>query len=244
MTTTQYNLRPINNRARRILPTPKPPGAMPTTPDDSPLTALDDTPEIATFEVTKSETSVLRTVRSYSDVVRASSPWFGSRTPKETTTEQVSVADVTPPTPRVVGPDSESDESDDDGRPWITVQRRHSREGTRQREDKSNSLTQEQQDLVREAERRLKVRTESPVLDLAGPSKGKTTDPREWGAAGLDEEELDTDAQRAALESWRAVKAAVETDDSDPGETSIVQERALEAVQAREMPPQLHVLNQ
>ncbi|KAG1781689.1 hypothetical protein EV702DRAFT_1245240 [Suillus placidus] len=179
MTTVRYDLRPINQRARKILPTLKPPGAMPTTPAGSPLTVLDDTPEIATFEVSKSDNSVLRTVRSCSDVVRASSPWFGLRASKEKSTELVSVAYNTPvyqsesvedvnrllsvtlpPAPSEAGPDSESDESDDDGRPWITVRRKRDREGVLPSGMKSEPsepriLTREQENLIKEAERRL-----------------------------------------------------------------------------------------
>lgn len=36
-----------------------------------------------------------------------------------------------------------------------------------------------------------------------GPSKGKGTDPRNWGGADIDSSELDIEAQRAALRAWR-----------------------------------------
>ena len=41
-----------------------------------------------------------------------------------------------------------------------------------------------------------------------GPSrlKGKTVDPREWGAVGLENEEIDVEAQRAMLENFNALK--------------------------------------
>ncbi|KAG1796840.1 hypothetical protein EV424DRAFT_1333749, partial [Suillus variegatus] len=82
-------------------------------------------------------------------------------------------------------------------------------------------LTREQESLVREAERRLthdereklhrrqsKIHSQakSPASLAAGPSKGKATDPREWGAAGIDEKDLDLDAQRAAFEAWNTAK--------------------------------------
>jgi hypothetical protein len=74
-------------------------------------------------------------------------------------------------------------------------------------------LTKEQEEeLVREAKCRLmddewervnrrhstmasRVETESPASVHAGPSKGKAPDPREWGAVGLEEDELDMEAQ-------------------------------------------------
>ncbi|KAG2752472.1 hypothetical protein P692DRAFT_201803058 [Suillus brevipes Sb2] len=130
--------------------------------------------------------SVLRTIHSYSNVVRASSHWLGPSTPKEITTELDSVVDdpvlhtksvedvnellnsTLPPAPGEAGPDSESAESDDDGR----------------------------------------------------PSKCKSTDPREWGATGLEEGELDINAQRAAFAAWNAAKEASVVSEAEPGDTS------------------------
>ncbi|KAG1802285.1 uncharacterized protein HD556DRAFT_1190610, partial [Suillus plorans] len=81
-------------------------------------------------------------------------------------------------------------------------------------------LTREQENLVREAENKLtpaekeRVRTrwnipsrpssdgsESEESQVAGPSKdkGKVPDPRNWGNANLDEEDIDLEAQHAAL---------------------------------------------
>lgn len=261
MSTPRYEFRPLNSRARGILPKQKIPGALPTTPADSTLTAADDTPELAPGKVARTENPALRTVRSFDDAVRASSPWRGPRVPKETSTEQVSVGDTPvisdnksvedvnellnstlPPAPGVAGPDSESDESDDDGRPWITVRRKNSREGTRpkskgQNNEKANLLSDEQSQLVREAKRRMtdeerdrvnrrrstvdsRAETESLAPRHAGPSKGKATDPREWGAAGISDEELDADAQCVELDAWNAAKAAADASDADTGETS------------------------
>lgn len=105
-----------------------------------------------------------------------------------------------PPAPGEAGPDSESAESDDDGR----------------------------------------------------PSKCKSTDPREWGATGLEEGELDINAQRAAFAAWNAAKEASVVSEAEPGDTSpdeatpesigiskeeierLIQERAIKAVRAAE----------
>ncbi|KAG1800246.1 uncharacterized protein HD556DRAFT_1305033 [Suillus plorans] len=260
MTTVHYDLRPLNQRAWKILPTLKPPGALPNSPFDSPLMALDDTPETAPFEVTRSETSVLRTIRSCSDVIRVRSPWFGLRGPKEKTMEQVSVAENTPdnhtesvedvnrilsmtlpPAPSAAGPDSESDESDDDGCPWITVRQKQSPEGAFSGKVKPDPaephvLMMEQESLVREAERRLthdeheklhrrqsKIHSqaESHTSLAAGPSKGKATDPRKWGASGLDKGDLDLDTQHTAFEAWNAAKAAREVTSNGEEEGSL-----------------------
>ncbi|KAG1775594.1 hypothetical protein EV702DRAFT_1234349 [Suillus placidus] len=242
MTTVCYDLRPINQRARKILPTLKPPGAMPTTPADSPLTVLDDTPEIATFEVSKLDNFVLRTVRSCSDVVRASSPWFGLRASKEKSTELVSVAYNTPvyqsesvedvnrllsvtlpPAPSEAGPDSESDESDDDGRPWITGTREPHKEAERR-------LTTDKRERVNRRTTKIHTRAESPAQEMAGPLKGKATDPREWGAAGLVEEDLNVDAQRAAFEAWNAERDA--RDVTSEGDSESGTERVPEVVES------------
>ncbi|KAG1751522.1 uncharacterized protein EDB91DRAFT_1243778 [Suillus paluster] len=233
MTTNRYNLHPTNKRTQGALLTPNLPSAMPATPVDSPpnVTDNDDNPETAAPVVAGSETSVLRTVRSYSDVVWASSPWIRPRAARETTTEQVSVADVTPvyntesvedineilnetipPALSEAGPDSKSDESDDDDRPWIAVKHKRNRKGTSSGEnnnvdESSPTLTREQQSLMMNAG--------SPDQQMAGPSKGKATDPREWGAADLDEEDLNADAQHVAFEAWNAAKAAAEDTDAD-----------------------------
>lgn len=58
--------------------------------------------------------------------------------------------------------------------------------------------------------RALYVETANPASQTTGTSKGKAIDPREWGAAGLTEEDLDEAAQCAAFDSWNVVKAAAE----------------------------------
>ncbi|KAG1793840.1 uncharacterized protein HD556DRAFT_1476184 [Suillus plorans] len=89
------------------------------------------------------------------------------------------------------------------------------------------NLTREQENLVREAENKLtpaeKERvwtrwnipsrpssdgSEPEESQVAGPSKdkGKVPDPRNWGNANLDEEDIDLEAQRAALASYRAAR--------------------------------------
>ncbi|KAG1731041.1 hypothetical protein EDD22DRAFT_1014251 [Suillus occidentalis] len=142
MSTPRYKFRPLNNQAQGILPNQKIPGALPTTPADSTLTAADDTPELAPIEVARTENPALWTVQSFDNAIQASSPWHGPRAPKEMTPELVSVGytnvisnksiedvdellnSTLPPAPRVAGPNSESDESDDDSHPWITGHQR------------------------------------------------------------------------------------------------------------------------
>lgn len=49
--------------------------------------------------------------------------------------------------------------------------------------------------------------------------KGKGIDPKNWGALGVSDDELDVDAQRAALDSWNvARRIANEGKDNDPGD--------------------------
>jgi len=109
MSSSRYNFRPRQvNRA--LGPTPDLPGALPATPTGH---------ESSLSEPESIVTPAVRAVRSYSDVVRASSPWNRPQVAKESTPEQVSSGNE---------PDSESNESDGDDRPWITVQRKRSRE--------------------------------------------------------------------------------------------------------------------
>ncbi|KAJ8590843.1 hypothetical protein M405DRAFT_861041 [Rhizopogon salebrosus TDB-379] len=227
MSTNRYNFRPRQvNRA--LGPTPDLPGALPVTP-----TGLDS----SLSEPESVVTPAVRAVRSYSDVVRASSPWNRPLVAKEIKLEQVSGGEtvsvhkdtaqennINDYLPSGNDPDSESSESDGDDRPWITVQRKSSRErlekgGTNSAKATEPTLTSEQLRSVRKAEYLLSAgerdRIEKRRTFISsraesrgeGPSKGKNPDPREWGAANLTEEELDADAQRAALESWNAAKA-------------------------------------
>ncbi|KAG1831525.1 hypothetical protein EV424DRAFT_1342894 [Suillus variegatus] len=127
-----------------------------------------------------------------------------------------------------------SESSDGDDRPWIQV-------GRRSRRGKSNpkseiqgreKLTVEQLQAVNAARKSL---TEDESLRLSrreasvnrnnarlmtehgnlgeGTSKGKGIDPRNWGALS-DEEEINLDDQRAALESFRKAKEVAEAVDS------------------------------
>ncbi|KIK33280.1 hypothetical protein CY34DRAFT_66447, partial [Suillus luteus UH-Slu-Lm8-n1] len=58
-----------------------------------------------------------------------------------------------------------------------------------------------------------RAETESLAPQCAGPSKGKAPDPREWGAVGISDDELDAEAQRAEFNAWNAAKAAADASD-------------------------------
>lgn len=78
-----------------------------------------------------------------------------------------------------------------------------------------NSLTAEQADLISNRNARVHIRSEVPRQPESvgeGPSnpKGKGVDPREWGAAGLNDADLDIDNQQAILNSIRQRKAEAE----------------------------------
>ncbi|KAG2155937.1 uncharacterized protein EDB93DRAFT_1247577 [Suillus bovinus] len=99
-----------------------------------PSSPFNDTLDLATHIVAKLDDPALQTVHLHSDIIQVRSPWFGLHAPKETTNGQSSAADNTPvykensledvkeilsniplpPTPGVAGPDSESEESNDD----------------------------------------------------------------------------------------------------------------------------------
>ncbi|KAG1733866.1 uncharacterized protein EDB91DRAFT_1251169 [Suillus paluster] len=101
------------------------------------------------------------------------------------------------------------------------------------RAKRPDELTKEQKKVVSEAEQQLtedectrvnqreySVRhnrgndMESPG---EGPSKGKGPDTQNWGAMNLEDEELDMEAQYAALESYKLAKQmASESESEDP----------------------------
>ncbi|KAG1738590.1 uncharacterized protein EDB91DRAFT_1082633 [Suillus paluster] len=126
----------------------------------------------------------------------------------------------------VKGPE---DDGDDQSGIWTTVDHKRTAgaKGATQKKGEHQNLTQEQEDLVRKAEDKLtqaekkRIRTrwnipsrpasdgsESEESPGEGPSKrkGKVPDPRNWGGAELEDEDLDMEAQRAALDSYRAAK--------------------------------------
>ena len=66
-------------------------------------------------------------------------------------------------------------------------------------------MTREQRQQVKRRQDKIQTRHENSVSSRReGPSepKGKGIDPREWGNAHLSEEDLDLDAQAAALNSF------------------------------------------
>ena len=128
---------------------------------------------------------------------------------------------------------SEPSDKDDNPNPWIKVVPRRSRSldslsNTRMNKDfissKNKALRTEKETVINQAEEQLTTaqkkqisrryekiqekplnRAESPASQGEGPShpKGKNVDPWNWGAAQLSDEDLDVDAQRAALESFK-----------------------------------------
>ncbi|KAI6116097.1 hypothetical protein F5141DRAFT_1062232 [Pisolithus sp. B1] len=84
---------------------------------------------------------------------------------------------------------------------------------------KDHGLRPKLECMVQEAEKLLtpdereRIRTE----DTPNQQKGKGSDPKNWGALGISEDELDVDTQHAALDSWNtACRVANESDDTRP----------------------------
>ncbi|KAG1784934.1 uncharacterized protein HD556DRAFT_1461102 [Suillus plorans] len=196
-------------------------------PVESPLTSVEGSPG------TEMESpSALRPTRSYSDVVRASSP--GS----DQTVAQESILRPKPMFSPAGGnkinelaesggkrvrsdtakePELTSSDEDDDDRPWIQV----SHKG-RDRAKTPERLYKEP--LRNSARRESNVSSQSTPatreMDLGeGTSKGKGVDPRNWGDAMLDEEDLNLEEQRAALESFKTAREiASQTESSSEGD--------------------------
>jgi hypothetical protein len=65
-------------------------------------------------------------------------------------------------------------------------------------------LTQEQKDQVQRRQDKVMIQNEEDDSSEPGPSqnKGKTIDPREWGNAGIDPEELNANIQEALINSY------------------------------------------
>ena len=129
---------------------------------------------------------------------------------------------------------SESKNDQDQGGPWVTVQCRHVRSLDSVDTScnnkinvhftpKKNKLSMEQLTTVKAAESSMtedqmeKVSCCQGAINaqawcennpVSGPSnnKGKTVDPLEWGNAGISEEELDIEAQKAALDVYNTYK--------------------------------------
>ncbi|KAG2748595.1 hypothetical protein P692DRAFT_20701877, partial [Suillus brevipes Sb2] len=82
------------------------------------------------------------------------------------------------------------------------------REAERRMTDKERDRVSRRQSTVNS-----RAETESFASRHAGPSKGKAPDPREWGAVGISDNELNADAQRAEFDAWNAAKAAADASD-------------------------------
>ena len=160
--------------------------------------------------------------RSYSDVAasRPPSPRQEEK-PAETTSRAAEVLKFSNYS------SSESENSQDQDGPWTTVQRRrarsldsaersHNKLNVHFTPKKNKNLSTEQLTMVKAAEKAMtgaelkKITHRQDVINAQhekdsepGPSinKGKGIDPSEWGNAGLSEEELNLEAQRAAIEA-------------------------------------------
>ena len=133
----------------------------------------------------------------------------------------------------ITGINNSSDYSEDNGLPWTTVRRRraHSLDSAKNsrnmkyiRFKPSKELSKEQKTTVKAATealteqqkeqitRRQTLVDDKPEKVEAGPSnpKGKGIDPREWGNINLSEEELNVEAQAAALNSFKTRKESPE----------------------------------
>ncbi|KAJ8586904.1 hypothetical protein M405DRAFT_864199 [Rhizopogon salebrosus TDB-379] len=193
---------------------------------------------------TPSETgSAMRTVRSYSDIVRASSPESDHISQEKQPTAAAAVVSTEADSSvnisdepsmeqaayEMASENSESPSSEDgDDRPWTTVARKRNKgQEIRMKEPESDQakrpdkLMDKQRTAIHKAEGRL---TEAERTKLAlreekvrqalesGPSKGKGTDPQNWGGIQFVPEEIDLAAQKAALESYRLAKRQEEMD--------------------------------
>ena len=150
-------------------------------------------------------------VRLYSDVAasRAASPMGENyRDPIKDTETRASDA-IKPVTD---ANDNTSSESEDGNSPWTTVKRGRARSLDSIKESiknkkliylKPDALTKEQKQQVEQ--RQAKITMESDTEKEPGPSrkKGKATDPREWGNAGIDLEELDPETQAALIDAYK-----------------------------------------
>jgi len=165
--------------------------------------------------------------RMYSDVVasRPPSPRVREENPIRHPVEPVAVMQ---PLTDIGDPDSSSSEPDENnGSPWITVQRKRARSLDSAKKSRYNKnlvqfntstrkLSTEQEKAVKAAtealtsEQRERVARRQDVLDVQSeeddeePSrdKGKTVDPREWGNAGISRKELNPEIQAAMIDAY------------------------------------------
>jgi hypothetical protein len=146
----------------------------------------------------------------------------------------------------------ESDSDGDDHCDWTTVRRkdrrgRLSEAGSRAAQRADKALRPEQEKVVREAEKHLSPMdralinkriltvtkapyarpktSESTTSREEGPSnltKGKGPDPRNWGAVSASSEEVNLEAQRAALASWKAAQELARASADSYGGSDVV----------------------
>ncbi|KAG1874102.1 hypothetical protein C8R48DRAFT_769477 [Suillus tomentosus] len=182
---------------------------------ESPLTSVEGS------MVTEAESpAVLRPIHSYSDVVRARSPVSDRTVAHESVLKPkpiISMAgrdnnnnELTESGGKRVQsdvaerPELTSSDEDDDDHPWIEVSRR-GRERAKTPEWLSN------EPLKTPATCEINISSQSMTAEREmnlgeGTSKGKGVDPQNWGDMMLNEEELDLEGQRAALESFKMAK--------------------------------------
>ena len=136
--------------------------------------------------------------------------------------------------------DSEDESEDDDPR-WATVKRgrAHSLDSARKNlrnkkfiylksktlsteqekivEAAASLMTQEQKDQVQRRQDKVTTRQENNLPE-PGPSrsKGKAVDPREWGNAGIEPEELDINVQEAMIKAYERGRKEAEEDARRP----------------------------
>ncbi|KAG1761612.1 hypothetical protein EDD22DRAFT_755012, partial [Suillus occidentalis] len=85
-----------------------------------------------------------------------------------------------------------------------------------------NKLTDSDRKRIAARQRTLNYSRESTMSKEEGPSKdkGKAPDPANWGTLDLEDGEVDLDAQRAALESFRLAREREDTDLEEQREVS------------------------
>ncbi|KAG2136995.1 hypothetical protein DEU56DRAFT_912766 [Suillus clintonianus] len=219
-----YNLRSQHSAVVSVEPTI--PGSLAESPLTEEQTHHSPIPPPTERSVSRVE-SILRPVRSYSDVVRTRSvspqPGTGGRSASVNSamvshrdkTLAVKPTDRPSENPFLTSSESEN-ESARGNEPWTTVDRR-----PRMKADKSRKNTQLiEPDPVIEAEKQLTEEERSRILNRRraeekarsqelppstrgeGPSKGKGVDPRNWGDLDIEESELDMDVQYEALHTW------------------------------------------
>ncbi|KAG2118470.1 hypothetical protein DEU56DRAFT_837728 [Suillus clintonianus] len=184
------------------------------TRSESSLTSVPANYNTATVERSNDphvDSPVLRPVRSYSDVVRTrtDTPQPGA---ENVSVSALSTGDTPSSYKTSVAPSSAT---------WRTVERQHRRSKKVSKLAPESKKPTSKVDLVKEAESHLTQEERQRILERKraenearadehtntsreeGPSKGKGVDPRNWGDANLDESEVDLEAQREALRTWK-----------------------------------------